>query len=78
MVHEILGTTSSLNSELCSVNCGYGTRSRIRYCRQCRSCAPSDNRYCNGGLSKETEKCLVIVCTGTYKKIFALELVLIE
>ncbi|CAC5368783.1 PTPRG [Mytilus coruscus] len=56
--------TTWLSWTSCSANCGYGTRSRIRNCQQCRSCEPLDNRDCSG-LSNETEKCSVLVCTGT-------------
>lgn len=47
----------------CTVNCGYGTRSRYRGCQQCHPCVPVESKQCSG-LEYETKKCSSIPCSG--------------
>ncbi|XP_071123087.1 uncharacterized protein [Mytilus edulis] len=49
----------------CTVDCGFGTRSRNRVCQHCvhGNCNAVDNKQCRGN-SDEKETCSVISCTG--------------
>ncbi|CAG2193327.1 unnamed protein product [Mytilus edulis] len=49
----------------CTVDCGFGKRSRNRVCQHCihGNCIGADNKQCKGN-SDEKETCSVISCTG--------------